>query len=63
MGMAAILFNGAEPFEQIFNPSLIKESPLSLKKIGPEVSEKSFKGVDGRMEDGRWTGSDHNSSY
>ena len=43
MGMAAILFNGAEPFEQIVNiPST--ESPMwNLVKIGPAVSEKMFK--------------------
>ena len=40
MGMAAILFNGAEPFEQIVNiPST--EGPMwNLVKIGQVVSEK-----------------------
>ena len=43
MGMAAILFSGAEPFDQIVNtPS--KEGPMwNLVKIGQAVSEKTFK--------------------
>ena len=47
MGMAAILINGPWPFRG--------GSTLSLKKIGPGVSEeKSFKDVDGRRtDDGR----------
>ena len=42
MSMAAILFNGAEPFEQIVNiPST--EGPMwNLMKIGQAVSEKVF---------------------
>ena len=43
MGMAAIVFNGAEPFEQIVNiPST--EGPMwNLKKMGQAVSEtKTF---------------------
>ena len=42
MGMAAILFNGAKPFEQIVNiPST--EGPMwSLKKMGQAVSEKKM---------------------
>ena len=40
MGMAAILFSGTEPFEQIFN-SLSTEGPmLNLVKIAQAVSEK-----------------------
>ena len=45
MGMAVILFNGAQPFEQIVNiPST--EGPMwNLVKIGQAVSEKKmFKG-------------------
>ena len=43
MGMAAILFNNAEPFEQIVNiPST--EGPIrNLVKIGHTVSETMFK--------------------
>ena len=43
MGMAAIMFNGAEPFEKIVNtPS--KEGPMwNLVKIGQLVSKKTFK--------------------
>ena len=43
MGMAAILFNGVEPFKQIVNiPST--EGPMrNLVKIGQAVSEKMFK--------------------
>ena len=48
MGIAAILINGPWSFEQSFNPPLTDGSTRSLKKIGPGVSEKSFKGVDGR---------------
>ena len=46
MSTAAILSNGAEPFEQIVNiPS--KEGPMwNLKKMGQTVSEKKmFKNV------------------
>ena len=43
MGMAAILFNGLEPFEQIFS-TLSTEGPLwNLVKIAHLVSEKTFK--------------------
>ena len=42
MGMAAIFFNDAEPFEQNVIPST--EGPmLNLMKIGPVVLEKRFK--------------------
>ena len=42
MGMAAILFNSAEPFEQIVNiPST--EGPMWNLKIGQAVSEKKTK--------------------
>ena len=43
MGMAATLFNGAEPFEHIVNiPST--EGPMwNQVKIGQAVSEKTFK--------------------
>ena len=40
MGMVAILYNGAKPFEQIDN-TLSTEGPMqSLVKISPAVSEK-----------------------
>ena len=42
MGMAAILFNGAEPFEQTVN-ILSKEGPMwNLVKTVEAVSEKTF---------------------
>ena len=40
MGIAAILFNGAEPFEQIGNTLSTEGSTWSLMKIAPAVSEK-----------------------
>ena len=40
MGMAAILFNTAEPFEQIDNTSLTEGPMKHLVKIGQAVSEK-----------------------
>ena len=48
MGMAAILFNGAEQFEQIVN-TLSTESPMrNLVKIVQAISEKkTFKEQDG----------------
>ena len=43
MGMAAILFNGAVPFEQIIF-TLSTEGPMwNLMKIAQAVSEKTFK--------------------
>ena len=40
MGMAAILFNGVEPFKQIFN-TLSTESPMrNLVKGAQAISEK-----------------------
>ena len=43
MGMAAILINDAEPFEQIVN-TLSTESPMwNLVKIAQTVLEKTFK--------------------
>ena len=43
MGMAVILFNGAEPFEHIVN-ILSTEGPMwNLVKIGQVVSKKTFK--------------------
>ena len=40
MGMAAILFDNAEPFEQIDN-TLLTEGPMwNLMKIGQAVSQK-----------------------
>ena len=43
MGMAAILFNGVEPFKQIIN-TLSTEGPMwNLVKIAHAVSEKKFK--------------------
>ena len=41
LGMADILFNGAEPFEQIVNTPL-KQGPMwNLVKLGAAVSEKT----------------------
>ena len=40
MGMAAILFIGAEPFEQIDNTSSTEGPVWNLVKIGQAVSEK-----------------------
>ena len=42
MGMAAILFNGAEPSEQIFNIPSTEGPKSSLVKIGQAVSEKKL---------------------
>ena len=43
MGMAAILFNGVEPFKQIIN-TLSAEGPmLKRDKIAQAVSEKTLK--------------------
>ena len=43
MGIAAILFSCAEPFEQIGN-TLLTEGPMwNLVKISQTVSEKTFK--------------------
>ena len=53
MGMVATLINGPRPFVQIFNPPLTEGAKRNLKKIGPGVSEKLFKCVDGRTTDGR----------
>ena len=45
MGIAAILFNGAEPFEQCVN-TLSTESPMwNLVKIARAVSEKKMAAV------------------
>ena len=42
MGMATILFNGAEPFKQIVN-ILSKEGPMwNMEKIAQAVSEKKI---------------------
>ena len=43
MGMAAILFNNAEPFEQIDNTPSTEGPMWNLVKIGQAVSEKMFK--------------------
>ena len=40
IGMAAILFNGAEPFEQIDDTPSIGGPMWNLLKISPAVSEK-----------------------
>ena len=40
MGMAAILFNGTEPFEQIVNIPSTEGPMCNLKKMGQVVSEK-----------------------
>ena len=42
MGMVAILINGPWPFEQIFNLPSTEGSTLTLKKIGPGVSEEKL---------------------
>ena len=43
MGIAAILFNGVEPFEQIANFPLTEGSMWNLVTTGLAVSEKMFK--------------------
>ena len=43
MGMAAILFNGIEPFEQIVNTLSTKGPMQNLVKSVQAVSEKKFK--------------------
>ena len=43
MGIAAILFNNAKPFEQTVNTPLIEGSFWNLVKVGLTVSEKKFK--------------------
>ena len=43
MGMAAILFNDAKPFEQIDNTPSTKGTMWYLVKTGPAVLEKKFK--------------------
>ena len=43
MGMAAILFNGAESFEQIVNTLFTRKPHVILVKIAQAVSEKKFK--------------------
>ena len=40
MGMAAILFNSAEQFEEIFNPLSTKDPLWNLVKIAQAGSEK-----------------------
>ena len=40
MGMAAILFNDAEPYEQIYNMPSTEGPKYNLVKIGQAVSEK-----------------------
>ena len=40
MGMAAILFNDAEPFEQIDNTPSTEGRKSNLVKLGQAVSEK-----------------------
>ena len=42
MGMVAILFNGAEPFEQIVNTFLTEGPIRNLVKTAPAVSEKKI---------------------
>ena len=41
MGMAAILFNGAKPYEQIVNTPLTDGPMWNLEKMGQAVSEKN----------------------
>ena len=43
MGMAAILFNNAEPFKQSVNIPLTEGPMQNLVKIGQVVLEKMFK--------------------
>ena len=43
MGVAAILFNGTEPFDLIINTLSTKGPMWNLVKIVQEVSEKKFK--------------------
>ena len=43
MGMVAILFNDAEPLEQIVNIPSTEDPMRNLVKIGQMVSEKMFK--------------------
>ena len=43
MGMAAILFNDAEPFEQSVNIPSTEDPMWNLEKIGQVVLEKTFK--------------------
>ena len=43
MGMGAILFNGAEPFEQIVNTLSTEDPTWNLVKIAQAISEKTFK--------------------
>ena len=43
MDMAAILLNGAEPFEQILNALSTKGPMWNLVWIAQTVSERSFK--------------------
>ena len=42
MGMPAILINGAEPFEQMFNILSTEDHMLNLVTIGQTVSENTF---------------------
>ena len=59
MGSAENLINGSRPHVQQVDPLLTEGSTLSLKKIGPWISEEeSFKGVDGRRTDDRRTKAD-----
>ena len=43
MGMAAILFNGAEPFQQIVNTLSTEGPKWNLVKSAQAVSMKTFK--------------------
>ena len=43
MGKVVILFNGAEPFENIFNTSSTKSPIRNLVEIISVVSKKRFK--------------------
>ena len=43
MGIAPILFNGAEQFEQIITTLSTEGSMWNLEKIAHAVSEKKFK--------------------
>ena len=43
MGMAAILFNGAEPFKHIVNTLSTEGTMWNLVKIAQAISEQTFK--------------------
>ena len=54
MGMVSILFNDAEPFEQIDNISLTEGPMWNLVKTGQAVSEKCYKILYMYTAQGQW---------